>query len=167
MKRSLTLAIMVALTMASAVWAGDTTSYGDGVTLDKATAIVELLDHPEKYAGEKVRIDGVVTAVCQKRGCWMQITDADTGKGIRIKVEDGVIVFPATAVGHEASAEGVFEMLPAPVQQQREEARHRAEGEKEGDCDSAKKEKAAERHSCQHAHGDKILLIRGTGAIIS
>ena len=40
------------------------------------------------------------------------------------------------------------------------------EGEKKGDCDGAKTEKTAGQHSCQHAVGGKILLIRGTGAVI-
>jgi len=51
---------------------------------------------------------GVGWAVCKKRGCWIQVSDPDSGKGIRIKVEDGVIVFPLESMGHRASAQGAF-----------------------------------------------------------
>jgi hypothetical protein len=108
---------LVLLTMAVAVLAGawsgadEGTTYGKGVTLDKAVAIPELLSRPDEYVGKKVRVEGVVSAVCAKRGCWMMVTDPDSGKGVRIKVEDGVIVFPMEAMGHKAAAEGVFEVV--------------------------------------------------------
>jgi hypothetical protein len=41
----------------------------------------------------------------------MMVTDPDSGKGVRIKVEDGVITFPMEAMGHKAAAEGVFEVV--------------------------------------------------------
>ena len=69
-------------------------TYGDGVTLTEAVAIDTLLANPDDYVGRKIRVDGVITGVCKKRGCWMQVTDPDSGNGVRIKVEDGVIVFP-------------------------------------------------------------------------
>ena len=98
MKRFLILS-MVAIAMAAApLTAGETTTYGDGVTLDEAVAIDTLLENPNDYVGRKVRVDGVITAVCKKRGCWMQVTDPDSGDGVRIKVEDGVIVIAEEAV---------------------------------------------------------------------
>lgn len=112
------LSLMALIMCAGLVTAGDAKTYGEGVTLAKAVAIEALLANPEDYAGQKVRVDGVVTGVCKTRGCWMQVSDPDTGNSIKVKVEDGVIVFPYTAMGHEASAEGVFEILqPEPENQ--------------------------------------------------
>jgi hypothetical protein len=84
--------------------------YGDGVTLDEMTEISEILAAPEKYIGKGVAVKGKITEVCPKMGCWMEIESNSSAK-IRIKVEDGVIVFPTEAVGHEAVAEGEVEKL--------------------------------------------------------
>ncbi len=91
------------------------TKLGAGVTLKEATTVAALVNHPDQYVGKKVRVDGVVTAVCQAMGCWMAIAAEDKADAptVRIKVEDGVIVFPASAKGRKVSAEGVFEAIAA------------------------------------------------------
>ncbi len=128
--------------------------YGDGVTLDKAVAIPTLLADSGAYVGEKVRVDGVVAAVCQHRGCWMQVTDPETETGIRIKVEDGVIVFPVSAIGKRASAEGVFEAIRVPSSDSEAASHEHAEGE------------AHEAECAGETVTDTIYLIRGTGAVV-
>ena len=62
-----------------------------------------------------MRIDGVATAVCEHMGCWMAVASVEDQKGptVRLKVEDGVIVFPMSAKGKPVSAEGVFELVDA------------------------------------------------------
>ena len=40
-------------------------------------------------------------------GCWMELTN-DAGQRVRIKVEDGDIVFPKDSAGKTALAEGKF-----------------------------------------------------------
>ncbi len=89
--------------------------YGKGVSLDQPVAVETLLASPEKYIGTPVRVDGVITGVCKMRGCWIQVNDPATGKGVRIKVEDGVIVFPPESIGHKVSAQGVFEAQAVPA----------------------------------------------------
>jgi len=83
--------------------------FGAGVTLETATPIADLLATPDAYLGKTIRIDGVVEAVCTNMGCWMELKDAASGKSIQAKVDDGVIVFPVSAKGKKASAQGVFE----------------------------------------------------------
>lgn len=119
------LALGLACTSATAA---DGTKYGAGVSLSSATPVSRLLAKPEAYLGKQVRVDGVITAVCEKRGCWMQITDSD--KAIRIKVEDGVIVFPLTAMGKRASAEGTLEAVYLTPEQAEAEAKRHAEEHK-------------------------------------
>jgi hypothetical protein len=86
-------------------------TYGEGVTSRPAVSIRALLEQPRQYVGQTVRVEGLVSAVCQHMGCWLEITDAELGRGVRFKVRDGVIVFPKDAVGRRASAEGVFEEI--------------------------------------------------------
>ena len=112
MRRVLTLTLALAFLATVPVFAGgDADEYGDGVTIEQAVAVETLLASPDDYIGKTVRVDGVITGVCKKRGCWMQVTDPETGNGVRIKVDDGVIVFPYEAMGKKASAEGVFEAI--------------------------------------------------------
>lgn len=87
------------------------TKYGTGVTQETAVKVADLLASPETYLGKTVRVDGVVQAVCQTMGCWIQLGDDENGKGIQFKVEDGVIVFPKEGKGRKASAEGTFEQI--------------------------------------------------------
>lgn len=151
MKRQLIIVTLVIFLAASFAVAGDSERFGDGVTLEKAVSIEQLLANPSDYVGQKVRVDGTITGVCKMRGCWMQVTD-DKGNGVRIKVEDGVIVFPATSVGSKASAEGVFEGVPAAVQAEKHEAK-KSDSEKHESCDSK-------------PQGEMIYFIQGSGAII-
>ena len=53
----------------------------------------------------------MVTAVCEHMGCWMTLAPAGAAgehpATLRLKVEDGVIVFPVSARGRTAVAQGV------------------------------------------------------------
>lgn len=165
-----TLALVLLATLPAAA-GSDAEKYGAGVTLDQSVSVDTLLGSPDDYIGKTVRVDGVITAVCKKRGCWMQVTDPESGNGVRIKVEDGVIVFPYEAMGKKATAEGVFEAItlsPEEVQaraeQQAAEHQH-AEGES---CDKAKAANdGGEGAGCDApVQNDRIFMIRGTGAVI-
>ena len=172
MKKLVLLAMVAAVLGGALAGADEGTTYGKGVTLDKAVAIPELLARPEEYVGKKVRVEGVVSAVCAKRGCWMMVTDPESGKGVRIKVEDGVIVFPMEAMGHKAAAEGVFEVAGpggehagagmkgehAGAKQHGEQAEHAAEtGAAPHAC--AEQEKAAAKAVASYQ-------IAGVGAVV-
>jgi hypothetical protein len=156
MKRVLTFAAILAV---SAGWlcaaAPKGAVYGEGVTLDESVEIQTLLGDPDPWVGKRVRVEGVVSAVCQHRGCWMQIKDPDSEQAIRIKVEDGVIVFPASAIGKEAAAEGIFEAVPVKTTASSPPHEHR-----HGEDEAHQAECAGE------AVEDRILLIRGTGAVV-
>jgi hypothetical protein len=90
----------------------DDTKLGAGVTLTEATPIAKLLETPDAFVGKTIRVDGVATGVCEDMGCWMAIGDAaNAEKTVRVKVEDGVIVFPMSAKGKQVSAEGVWEIV--------------------------------------------------------
>jgi hypothetical protein len=97
----------------------------------------------------------------------MQITDPSSGNGVRIKVEDGVIVFPYTAMGHEASAEGVFEAIkltPEQIAARTAAAHGHAPGE---DCDGEGPKVGAAGAGCDAPVVDQyVYVIHGTGATI-
>ena len=80
--------------------------YGEGVGQGAMTPIAKIVADPDAFAGQEVRVKGVVAGVCPMRGCWMELRDGK-GAALRVKVKDGVIVFPEDAEGHNASARGV------------------------------------------------------------
>ena len=169
MRRVMTITLALAFLATVPVFAGgDSTEYGDGVTIEQAVAVETLLASPNDYLGKTIRVDGVITGVCKKRGCWMQVTDPDTGNGVRIKVDDGVIVFPYEAMGKKASAEGVFEAITlTPEHVEARAAKQAAEHEHaEGEsCD--KTDPKNEGAGCDAPVQDnRIFMIKGTGAVI-
>lgn len=111
--------------------AAEGTKYGNGVSLTVATPIDKLLADPKAYVGKTVRVDGVVTAVCDMAGCWMELgpENADArAASLRFKVDDGVIVFPVSAKGKKASAEGVFGPVSAEMAKEYEMDQKKATG---------------------------------------
>jgi hypothetical protein len=110
------LAATAAVVAATGSPAADTT-FGTGVTLETATPIADVIAKPADFSGKTIRVEGVVTAVCQHMGCWMTLAPAgatgDKPAALRLKVDDGVIVFPVSTRGKTAVAQGVMERVGA------------------------------------------------------
>jgi hypothetical protein len=115
MMKRVVIVLLVGLCIAAVTLAAQEQKYGTGVALKEATTIRNLLAQPDRYLGKTVRVDGTITAVCDMAGCWMELADPNSdptaAKTLRFKVDDGVIVFPVSAKGKRASAEGVFEKV--------------------------------------------------------
>jgi hypothetical protein len=122
------------------------TRLGAGVTLEDTTPIKALVERPASYVGKTLRVDGVATAVCTHMGCWMAVAAEGDEKGptVRLKVDDGVIVFPVSAKGRKVSAEGVFEAVGA----------------------SAESKEAAGEHAQHDPKASQTYQLKATGAII-
>ena len=88
--------------------------FGAGVSLSETTPIVRLLERPAEFEGKTVRVEGVVTEVCTAMGCWMALAPSGqtTSKTVLIQVDhEGKIVFPLSAKGKRAAAQGVVEKI--------------------------------------------------------
>ena len=42
-------------------------------TVDEVMQNDELMANPEPYLGKTVRVEGLITGVCEKRGCWITL----------------------------------------------------------------------------------------------
>jgi hypothetical protein len=67
-----------------------------------------------------VKVRGTVTNVCAERGCFLNLKGDRKFQELQFKVDDGVIVFPADALGREAVAEGVISVRVISEQEQRD-----------------------------------------------
>jgi len=101
--------------------------YGKGVTLDKVTLISQILDNPDKYVGKEVKVNGLIVDVCSRRGCWIELSSDRAFEKLRIKVADGVIVFPMSARGLNASVQGTVEAIKMTEEEALWFRRHQAE----------------------------------------
>jgi hypothetical protein len=140
------LAAVLALSVPGGLLSDDTT-LGTGVKLKDATPISAIVKAPKDYVGKTVRIDGVATAVCEAMGCWLAVAESDAKDAptLRLKVEDGVIVFPMSAKGKKVSAEGKFESIGG---------------------DDAHSKEAAHEHAKADAKASTTFQIKATGAVI-
>ncbi len=96
------------LLLAAAALVAGQAKLGKPLTLRESIGIEKLTASPDKYVGKMVQVKGKAVSVCQEMGCWTELEDTDSGKRIRIKVEDGEIVFPKDIVGKTVVAEGQF-----------------------------------------------------------
>ncbi len=110
MRRALVILAAAALFLASAAVAAGT-RYGAGVTLAGATPVSDILTRPAAYTGKTVVVKGLVVDVCAARGCWLELGGDKPYEKIRVKVEDGSIVFPGSARGRKAAVQGVVEVM--------------------------------------------------------
>jgi len=151
MKLARTLVILAALSC-TASFAAEL-KLGQALTLTEAMPVGALLASPAAFVGKTVQVKGKVTEVCEMAGCWMNLTD-DSGKLLRIKVEDGVIVFPKDSAGKIAIAEGKLEQHEMTREQLIDAAKHEAE-------ESGRKFNPAKIKS-----GKTVYQIAGSGAVI-
>jgi len=129
--------------------------YGEAITLTEVTPVSTILDAPDAWVGKRVLVRGMVVAVCEMRGCWMDIASDREFEKIQIKVDDGVIVFPLTAKGKDALVEGVVERLDLTAEEALAEAERKAEEHGEAFDPSVV------------TGPQTIFRIRGVGAIVS
>jgi hypothetical protein len=140
---------------AAALAFGAAVNLGKPLTLKEPMSIQELVSAPDQYLTKTVQVRGKVTDVCQMMGCWMELVEAGTAARVRIKVEDGVIVFPKDSVGKTVLAEGVFTKLEMTREQAIEQAKHEAEMNKRSFDPSTIKGAVT------------IYQIQGTGAVVT
>jgi Domain of unknown function (DUF4920) len=145
--------LLMVLAAVPVVRAGE--SYGTGVKVAEATPISKILADPDAYVGKTVRIEGKVLDVCPMKGCWMELAGEEGKESLKVKVDDGVIVFPVTSKGKLAVAEGTVEAIPMTKEKYVAWLEHLAE------------ERGEKFDAASVGEGPfRILQLKGTGARI-
>ena len=80
------------------------TKFGESITEKTSTPLPALIRDPQSFGAKTVRTEGVVTAVCQTMGCWMEIAD-ETGTA-HVKMGGHKFFVPKEASGHRAIVQG-------------------------------------------------------------
>ncbi|OYU95686.1 MAG: DUF4920 domain-containing protein [Bacteroidetes bacterium B1(2017)] len=80
--------------------------YGEAITADSALGLAEL---PAIMGDKKevaCKLTGEIEAVCQKKGCWMEIKNPN-GEALRVTFKDYGFFMPKDASGRTAIMQGV------------------------------------------------------------
>lgn len=145
---------IVSLLLALTVGFAGELKLGQPLILKEQVPIQKLVAAPDAYVGQQVQVKGSVRDLCRKMGCWMELVDEASGKGIRIKVKEGEIIFPKEAVGRTAIAEGKLAKLVLTQEQAVAQAKHEAE------------ENNRKFDPASITSGRTIYQIQATGAVI-
>lgn len=130
------------------------TRLGAPLSLKEPMPIVKVLDEGESLNGKVVQVKGKITEVCEMMGCWMNLVDPKSSARIRIKVNDGDIVFPKEKLGRMAVAEGTLRKVVQSKEQAIAAARHEAE------------EQGRKFDPATVTSGRSFFQIQGTGAVV-
>jgi hypothetical protein len=88
---------------------GDVIKRGGALNAESpAVRFADVLKEPAKFAGKRVRIEGVVERVCQSEGCWMQIAPESGASGIRVTFQNHSFFVPKDSKSMKFKAEGEF-----------------------------------------------------------
>ncbi len=132
-------------------------------------ALADIVASPEQWAGKTVLVEGTIGKVCERKGCWMDLSQG--GVSVRIPMGGHRFFLPQDVVGHEALVQGTVRLL---AEEEGEGAHEHAEGEHEhaegehaeGEHEHAEGEhEHAEEESCNHAAGRKVV-IEASGVLV-
>lgn len=105
----------------------DKTKFGSAITETEVTPLTKLVSEADAYADKVVRTEGTVTSVCQSKGCWMQLSDAN---GVaHVKFAGYGFFVPKNSSGHRAVVQG--KVLKSQVDECSAKDGCREKGEKE------------------------------------
>lgn len=111
--------------------AAEEIKFGDPIELKESLKIKNILENPGDYLGKLIRVEGTIVDVCAHMGCWMEIGGDEPFTKIRVKVNDGDMVFPLTAKGQHAVIEG--ELVALDLSQEQASMMKKAECEEKGE----------------------------------
>lgn len=128
--------------------------FGQRPALPGVVRMNELLEHPDKYLNKVIKVEGIATDVCPKRGCWMKVSGKDRKGSLMVKVNDGEMVFPMNARGKNIVLQGKLTKSVMP--------RHDVI-----ELEKARAEKAGQKFDPSSIKGDRVMyMFKPTGVLI-
>lgn len=92
------------------------TKFGQPVSAGDTTQLSTIVADPAKFSGKTVKTEGVVKAVCQSAGCWMEIepvgAEAGAARRAHVKMVGHSFYVPKNCDGHRAVIEGTVQGAP-------------------------------------------------------
>jgi hypothetical protein len=127
MKLIISLGLLLA-----AVQAHAKSQYGEPITLKQEMSLAELLKAYPNGSKSEILTSGTVDSVCEKKGCWMVLSDG--AQQARITFKGYKYFVPVSLRGQQIQVQGVFEEKTVSVAKQK----HYLEDAKAGAAEIAK-----------------------------
>lgn len=83
-------------------------------------SLASIAQDPRAFVGKTITTTGTVTAVCQQRGCWMEIKDEATQA--HVSMAGHAFSVPRSASGRKARVQGTLTSAPDDESECNEEA---------------------------------------------
>lgn len=80
------------------------THFGEAFTVEETVAAADVLAAPDGFVDKSILVEGRVTQVCQKAGCWMVVAEGD--KSMRVLMKDHGFAVDKNAAGSDCRVEG-------------------------------------------------------------
>jgi hypothetical protein len=109
------------------------TFFGAKITADDAKPIAELKTLMGDQKELVVKLEAPVDAVCQKKGCWMDLKSAE-GETMRVTFKDYSFFVPKDAAGKTAIVEGIAKVEETSVADLKEYAKDAGKTQEEIDA---------------------------------
>ncbi len=90
----------------------DTGKFGAPLGDSPKVALADLVKDAASHSGKTVKTEGVVSAVCQEKGCWMTLKSGD--QAVRVTFKDYGFFVPKDSAGKTVVMEGVFSVKTIP-----------------------------------------------------
>jgi len=81
---------------------------GEPLGHSPVVSLRDIARHPKRFAGRTVIVEGTIKAVCQKKGCWMELKGRSAG--LRVTFKDYGFFVPKDSRGKRVRAEGIVEV---------------------------------------------------------
>jgi len=78
---------------------------------------VDLATNVSNYEGKRVRLQGTISAVCKKKGCWMYVGDGENR--VKVRFKDYGFFVPTDCEGRIAILEGEFSLYEMSVSERK------------------------------------------------
>jgi hypothetical protein len=89
----------------SAMLADGARQFGAALTDRAETRLADIAAAPASFDGQTVRTEGRIERVCQRMGCWMELS-AEGASPVRVPMAGHSFFLPRDVAGHDATIEG-------------------------------------------------------------
>ncbi len=107
--------------------------YGEKITSDHSFPVEELKSKMGEQDELECKVSGVVDAVCQKKGCWMELKN-EKGENVRVTFKDYEFFVPIDCKGKTAIVDGIAKVEVTSIQDLKEYAKDDGQSQEEIDA---------------------------------
>jgi dephospho-CoA kinase len=109
---------------------GEAQYFGEKITADGAVTMAQLKEQMGSQTELKVKLEAPIEAVCQKKGCWMDVK-AEGSESMRVTFKDYAFFVPKDATGKTAVIDGVAKIEETSVADLQEYAKDAGKSKEE------------------------------------